>query len=48
MFKLSSREAPAVFESIGSDASTANDFAYLGFAPDTAITFRARHGDHVQ
>jgi hypothetical protein len=39
MFKLSSREAPAAFESIGSDASAANDFAYLSFAPDTPMTF---------
>jgi hypothetical protein len=41
MFKLSSRVGPAAFESIYSDnpANTANDFAYLSFAPDTAIVF---------
>jgi hypothetical protein len=41
MFKLSSRTGPAAFESIYSDnpANTANDFAFLSFAPDTAMTF---------
>src|SRR6188474_2182933 len=33
MFKLSSRIGPAALESIGSDTSTANDFAYMSFAP---------------
>jgi hypothetical protein len=39
MFKLSSRVGPAAFESIGSDANPDNDFAYLSFSPDAAITF---------
>jgi hypothetical protein len=41
MYKLSSRIGPAAFESIYSDnpANTANDFAFLSFSPDTAITF---------
>jgi hypothetical protein len=39
MFKLSSRPGPAVFESIGSDVNTANDFAYVSFRPSEALTF---------
>ncbi len=41
MFKLSSRTGPAAFESIGSDTSTANDFAFMSFTPDAAspLTF---------
>jgi hypothetical protein len=39
MFQLSSRAAPAAFESIGSDASTANDYAYMSFTPSSALTF---------
>jgi hypothetical protein len=41
MFKLSSRVGPAAFESIFSDnpANTANDYAYLSFAPDASMTF---------
>lgn len=40
MFKLSSRRGQAVFESIGSDGSTANDFAYATFTPtDGSMTF---------
>jgi hypothetical protein len=35
MFKLSSRTGPAAFESIYGDASTANDFAYASFTPDS-------------
>jgi hypothetical protein len=38
MFKLSSRIGPAAFESIGSDANTANDYAYVSFTP-TSLTF---------
>jgi hypothetical protein len=33
MYKLSSRVGPAAFESIGSDANTANDYAYMSFTP---------------
>jgi hypothetical protein len=39
MFKLSSRIGPAAFESIGSDANTANDYAFVSFTPDPSITF---------
>lgn len=39
MFKLSSRQGPAAFESIYGDASTANDFAYASFDPAPEITF---------
>jgi hypothetical protein len=39
MFSLSSRVGPAAFESIGSDAGTANDYAYLSFTPAAAKTF---------
>jgi hypothetical protein len=39
MFKLSSRTGPAAFESIGSDVNTANDYAYMSFAPSPSITF---------
>lgn len=46
MFKLSSRTGPAVFESIGSDGyqgfspgNFANDFAFMSFTPDPALTF---------
>jgi hypothetical protein len=39
MYKLSSRTGPAAFESIGSDANPDNDFAFLRFAPDTAMVF---------
>jgi hypothetical protein len=39
MFKLSSRTGPAAFESIGSDANTANDYAYMSFTPDSTLTF---------
>jgi hypothetical protein len=41
MFKLSSRTGPAAFESIYSDnpTNTDNDFAYMSFTPDPAITF---------
>ena len=39
MFKLSSRIGPAAFESIGSDTSTANDYAYMSFAPATPLPF---------
>jgi hypothetical protein len=39
MFQLSSRTGPAAFESIYSTATTADDFAYLSFAPDTSMVF---------
>jgi hypothetical protein len=39
MFKLSSRVGPAAFESIGSDTSTANDYAFMSFAPTSPLTF---------
>jgi hypothetical protein len=39
MFTLSSRVGPAAFESIGSDATTANDYAYVSFTLSPAITF---------
>jgi hypothetical protein len=39
MFKLSSATGPTVFESIGSDASTANDRSYVRFTPDAPMTF---------
>ena len=39
MFTLSSRVGPAAFESIYSDASTANDYAYVSFTPSPGITF---------
>jgi len=38
MFSLSSGTEPAVFESIGSDTNTANDYAYASFAP-ASLTF---------
>jgi hypothetical protein len=40
MFKLSSRIGPAAFESIASDQSTANDFAYMSFTPATELLFK--------
>jgi len=39
MFKLSSKAGPAVFESIGSDSSTDNDFAVASFTPNPGLTF---------
>ena len=39
MFKLSSRIGPAAFESIGSDDSPANDFAFMSFTPATPLLF---------
>jgi len=39
MFKLFSRPGSAAFESIYSDTSTANDFAYASFRPSGALTF---------
>jgi hypothetical protein len=39
MFKLSSRTGPAVFESIGSDTSVDNDYAYASFTPDPGLRF---------
>jgi hypothetical protein len=39
MFKLSSGTGAAVFQSIGSDTTTANDYAYVSFAPSPAVTF---------
>jgi len=38
-FGLSSALGPFVFESIGSDTDTANDFSYVSFAPSSTITF---------
>jgi hypothetical protein len=40
MFKLASRTGPAAFESIGSDASSANDFAFMSFTPDAPLLFK--------
>jgi hypothetical protein len=40
MFKLSARVGPAAFESIYSDVSTANDFAFVSFTPDTTLLFK--------
>jgi hypothetical protein len=39
MFKLSTGAGPAAFESIGSDVSPDNDFAYMSFTPDASTTF---------
>jgi hypothetical protein len=39
MYELYAGTGPAVFESIGSDSSTANDYAFLGLNPDPEITF---------
>lgn len=41
MFKLSSRVGPAAFESIGSDTTLVNDYAYASFTPDASspLTF---------
>jgi hypothetical protein len=39
MFSLSSGTGAAVFQSIGSDTNTANDFAYMSFSPSPALTF---------
>jgi len=38
MFKLSSATGPTLFQSIGSDTSTTNDYAYASFSPDE-LTF---------
>ena len=38
-FGLSQGTGPLVFESIGSDTSTANDFSFLSFTPSSALTF---------
>lgn len=38
MFKLLSGPGPAVFQSIGSNTDTADDFSYVSFAPDS-LTF---------
>jgi hypothetical protein len=38
-FALSQGTGPFVFESIGSDNSTDNDYSYVSFAPTTTLTF---------
>jgi hypothetical protein len=38
-FALSQGTGPFVFESIFSDASTANDYSFLSFTPNTTVTF---------
>jgi hypothetical protein len=40
MFKLSSRTGPAAFESIYTDTSTDNDFAYMSFTPAAPLLFK--------
>ena len=37
MFQLQTAAGPAVFQSIGSDTDTSNDYAYMSFAPDGTI-----------
>lgn len=39
MYKLFSQTGPAVFQSIGSNADTSDDYAYLALVPSAAITF---------
>ncbi|HEY3163690.1 MAG TPA: hypothetical protein VGJ71_04985 [Candidatus Limnocylindrales bacterium] len=39
MFKLSSRQGPAAFESILSDATDANDYAFMSFTPSSPLLF---------
>lgn len=38
-FALFSAPGPVVFQSIGSDTDTENDYSYLSFAPSTPLTF---------
>jgi hypothetical protein len=38
-FALSAGTGPAVFQSIGSDVATANDYSYLSLTPSDALTF---------
>src|SRR5262249_44714820 len=38
-FVLSQGTGPFVFESIGSDTDTDNDYSYLSFTPNTPVTF---------
>ena len=38
-FAMSQGTGPFVFESIGSDVPTDNDYSYLSFAPNTPVTF---------
>ena len=38
-FSLSVGRGPAIFQSIGSDADTANDFSFLSFTPSAAFPF---------
>ncbi len=42
-FALSTQPGPPVFESIGSDADTANDYSFLSFAPNPGLTFGQIH-----
>lgn len=39
MFKLEVGSGPAVFESIGSDVDTANDYAFVSFTPSSPLLF---------
>jgi len=39
MFKLSARPTPAAFESVFSDSSTSNDYAFVSFTPSSTLTF---------
>jgi hypothetical protein len=38
-FSLATAPGPVVFQSIGSDTDTTNDFSYLSFVPSTPLTF---------
>jgi len=38
-FSLATAPGPVVFQSIGDDADTSNDYSFLSFAPSAALTF---------
>jgi hypothetical protein len=38
-FSLATAPGPVIFQSIGSDTDTSNDYSYLSFAPSAALTF---------
>ncbi len=38
-FTLATASGPVIFQSIGSDADTSNDFSYLSFVPSAPLTF---------
>jgi hypothetical protein len=38
-FSLATAPGPVIFQSIGSDTDTTNDYSYLSFAPTTALAF---------